>query len=108
MERKELSNYAIRNGKSKTGNIGGLGFEPRLAESESAVLPLDDPPSEGAASYPRFFDRSTRNERLLVGLKGEAGSFVPGKLFGPDLTAQHLRGGSSGRGGPGDDLGHLH
>jgi hypothetical protein len=24
---------------------GGLGFEPRLAESESAVLPLDDPPS---------------------------------------------------------------
>ena len=26
---------------------GGLGFEPRLAESESAVLPLDDPPSAG-------------------------------------------------------------
>jgi hypothetical protein len=26
---------------------GGLGFEPRLAESESAVLPLDDPPSVG-------------------------------------------------------------
>ena len=25
---------------------GGLGFEPRLAESESAVLPLDDPPKE--------------------------------------------------------------
>ena len=24
---------------------GGLGFEPRQAESESAVLPLDDPPS---------------------------------------------------------------
>ena len=24
--------------------VGGLGFEPRLAESESAVLPLDDPP----------------------------------------------------------------
>ena len=23
---------------------GGLGFEPRLAESEFAVLPLDDPP----------------------------------------------------------------
>ncbi len=28
---------------------GGLGFEPRLAESESAVLPLDDPPSAGNA-----------------------------------------------------------
>ena len=27
---------------------GGLGFEPRLAESESAVLPLDDPPSAAA------------------------------------------------------------
>ena len=26
---------------------GGLGFEPRLAESESAVLPLDDPPRIG-------------------------------------------------------------
>lgn len=24
---------------------GGVGFEPTLAESESAVLPLDDPPS---------------------------------------------------------------
>ncbi len=23
---------------------GGLGFEPRLDESESSVLPLDDPP----------------------------------------------------------------
>ena len=26
---------------------GGLGFEPRQAESESAVLPLDDPPKSG-------------------------------------------------------------
>ena len=26
------------------GLAGGLGFEPRQAESESAVLPLDDPP----------------------------------------------------------------
>ena len=25
--------------------VGGLGFEPRQAESESAVLPLDDPPT---------------------------------------------------------------
>src|SRR5579872_1203469 len=30
---------------------GGLGFEPRLAESESAVLPLDDPPPERRARY---------------------------------------------------------
>ncbi len=27
---------------------GGEGFEPPLAESESAVLPLDDPPSSPA------------------------------------------------------------
>lgn len=26
---------------------GGLGFEPRLKESESSVLPLDDPPIGG-------------------------------------------------------------
>lgn len=24
--------------------VGGLGFEPRYTESESVVLPLDDPP----------------------------------------------------------------
>ena len=29
---------------------GGLGFEPRQAESESAVLPLDDPPRPGGQS----------------------------------------------------------
>src|ERR1051326_5957060 len=34
-----------RNRKSAVNSMaGGLGFEPRLAESESAVLPLDDPP----------------------------------------------------------------
>src|ERR1051326_6265756 len=30
---------------------GGLGFEPRQAESESAVLPLDDPPSGISAGF---------------------------------------------------------
>src|SRR5215218_2433461 len=40
------------------GLAGGLGFEPRLAESESAVLPLDDPPpvscgSAAEAAWPR-------------------------------------------------------
>ena len=29
---------------------GGEGFEPPLAESESAVLPLDDPPSVSGKS----------------------------------------------------------
>ena len=31
---------------------GGLGFEPRQAESEFAVLPLDDPPNPGSAGKP--------------------------------------------------------
>ena len=33
---------------------GGLGFEPRLAESESAVLPLDDPPTAGRLINPKY------------------------------------------------------
>ena len=32
--------------------VGGLGFEPRLAESESAVLPLDDPPNASPTISP--------------------------------------------------------
>src|SRR4051812_17313249 len=31
---------------------GGRGFEPRLTESESVVLPLDDPPAGAAAWHP--------------------------------------------------------
>ena len=38
--RKRKTSLAARS----TFMAGGLGFEPRLAESESAVLPLDDPP----------------------------------------------------------------
>jgi hypothetical protein len=36
---------------------GGLGFEPRLTESESVVLPLDDPPlSIGKMAFGHFAD----------------------------------------------------
>src|SRR5438093_1367382 len=35
---------------------GGLGFEPRLTESESAVLPLDDPPKLPIGQKLRNFD----------------------------------------------------
>jgi hypothetical protein len=43
-----LSNILILKSKVLLGKLaGGLGFEPRLAESESAVLPLDDPPMLG-------------------------------------------------------------
>src|SRR5487761_420613 len=50
---------------------GGLGFEPRLAESESAVLPLDDPP---AGASRRFF--STGRAHL-----GRAGVTEPTSKF---------------------------
>ena len=36
---------------------GGLGFEPRLVESESTVLPLDDPPLKSDARI-RIQDKS--------------------------------------------------
>ena len=34
------------------GLAGGLGFEPRYSESESDVLPLDDPPTKGLKFWP--------------------------------------------------------
>lgn len=33
---------------------GGLGIEPRLTESESVVLPLDDPPKTAGSSFYRL------------------------------------------------------
>ena len=41
---------------------GGLGFEPRQLESESRVLPLDDPPTKGA-----FIDRGPARIKGLEG-----------------------------------------
>ncbi len=32
----------------------GQGFEPRSAESESAVLPLDDPPANKPGNYTKI------------------------------------------------------
>ena len=46
---------------------GGLGFEPRQAESESAVLPLDDPPKlriGRAQAHPRSPPSSLVTRRL--------------------------------------------
>src|SRR5262249_18060916 len=53
---------------------GGLGFEPRPAESESAVLPLDDPPIPAIA------------DKLPVwrgGRKSSAGGRALATHFGP-------------------------
>lgn len=38
--------YNIKGGNEKTKMAGGPGFEPGLTESESAVLPLNDPPNQ--------------------------------------------------------------
>ncbi len=35
----------------ETKMAGGLGFEPRLIDPESTVLPLDDPPAAKTAKY---------------------------------------------------------
>src|SRR5471030_2115730 len=48
---------------------GGLGFEPRLAESESAVLPLDDPPNP-----------------LPLGVLRTPAGFAPSYFLALDLT----------------------
>src|SRR5690348_18429121 len=42
--------FAMRRQGESLRLAGGLGFEPRQAESESAVLPLDDPPA-GEGTY---------------------------------------------------------
>src|SRR3954462_5268539 len=50
---------------------GGRGFEPRLTESESVVLPLDDPPAGAAARHPVSRDRASGSGRnLSPGLAG--------------------------------------
>ena len=70
---------------------GGLGFEPRQAESESAVLPLDDPPTDRADPADRPF-RPAANP-----LQGQVfGQFWPTGAAGPRAT---LRRGDAPRNG---------
>src|SRR5260221_12863894 len=73
---------------------GGLGFEPRLAESESAVLPLDDPPPvcrpEIVAEHRRQLHRpagaaGAASESTLGVLRAAAG-LAPADLLALDLT----------------------
>jgi hypothetical protein len=46
---------------------GGLGLEPRLAESESAVLPLDDPPgASGKGVHAKIAVRPSQAARPLA------------------------------------------
>ena len=77
---------------------GGLGFEPRQAESESAVLPLDDPPEPGVRRFDLTpWDRPFRlAARRFQGLKarptGEAG---PGFFLGVDTGSACQQAGQS-------------
>ncbi len=62
---------------------GGLGFEPRQAESESAVLPLDDPPKPGSrrawseASIVRQTDKSAAEPKIRRAESGAYNSSFP-------------------------------
>src|SRR3954454_15623334 len=64
---------------------GGLGFEPRLAESESAVLPLDDPPSDsrlGSGPIARRIDSTTRRRTVGLRITVVPGTYVRFLRFG--------------------------
>src|SRR5690606_19130097 len=65
---------------------GGLGFEPRLTESESVVLPLDDPPSWLADGPPP--------SRLALGELSSATCLAEADLLALDLAriARHVSG----------------
>lgn len=61
---------------------GGLGFEPRLMESESIVLPLDDPPACEAGFTNSLWDRC----------QGAFTGFRPGANYSSGLSsARNLR-----------------
>ncbi len=62
---------------------GGEGFEPSLAESESAVLPLDDPPS-GMRQF-RIECRQVNAPRHLLSEGEGATDPAPMRIL-PDLT----------------------
>ena len=63
---------------------GGEGFEPPLAESESAVLPLDDPPKGVAIERLRILPDGQRIAvvRLALGVLRRASRFAQ-----PDFLA---------------------
>src|SRR5580693_2993699 len=66
--------------KSLERLAGGLGFEPRLAESESAVLPLDDPPSDAqleSGPIARWIDSTTRRRTVGLSVTVLPGSCLP-------------------------------
>src|SRR3569623_1729485 len=65
---------------------GGLGFEPRLAESESAVLPLDDPPIPRLAARMGGQDRPAHTRLLTLRVLRTYARFVQTDLLALDLA----------------------
>src|SRR6516165_5606151 len=63
---------------SGAGVAGGLGFEPRLAESESAVLPLDDPPMGRDGPEVRPPDTTAHLDWVGSGRRFRGFNFLPG------------------------------
>src|SRR3984885_4284719 len=60
---------------------GGLGFEPRLAESESAVLPLDDPPTQEPVELDSISAASLKGGAAALALRDEV--FILANLSPP-------------------------
>ena len=76
---------------------GGLGFEPRQAESESAVLPLDDPPKPGENPF-----GTARLDQPAAPFKDAFGRLLLLPNLAPDLAigiggAVHVDIGGSGQ-----------
>src|SRR3569833_2165361 len=65
---------------------GGQGFEPRLAESESAVLPLDDPPIPRLADRMGGQDRPAHTRLLTLRVLRTFSRFVQTDLLALDLA----------------------
>ncbi len=74
----------------KISVVGGLGFEPRQAESESAVLPLDDPPTVRRA-YPRAPARTRGADAWVSRPAGVAFALRPGQACRQKWTLWRLR-----------------
>gem|GEM_PF-1896963 len=62
MRKLRKANYINKAGSPPSYQLaGGRGFEPRLTDPESVVLPLDDPPSTPNSLPKRWLLWQTRN-----------------------------------------------
>ena len=69
---------------------GGPGFEPRLTESESAVLPLNYPPPKPLINY-SFFGGPANQGRMFFQIGPVAAAYI-GPPRGAVYSCKHLQG----------------